>query len=356
MKQWLSFFSILILILFINGCGVFQPAWKKIQLSNEELETIELLKIDDQTIKKLDAKPLYKFNEKELDTYLGYLQFIEPDLRKRIQHLARKCIGQQYQIFLLGEFPVELFDSEPLFSLQKSDCVVFSEHIYAMALAFDWKSFFGMLQRIRYKNGEISLVTRNHYTELDWNRNNNWLVEDITDKLGGKYVVTVNSTYDKAKFFRKWGLGRDIHPDTLNWTYIPYQHIEKVIDKLKPGDFVNVIRGNDESKWVGHVGLITRGANGEINFLHSAKPEVREQPLLGYMQESLKLNLYRKQKNQKIYEYNEKIIKNQSDKKLKTPLPYFYGFKFLKLRQDPLWELVKIDGFRAPKVTIPSIY
>lgn len=355
MKKW-SLLCILISILLFSGCGVFQPAWKKIQLTNEELKTIELLKIDDEAIKKLEAKPLYKFTEKELDTYLGYLQFVEPDLRKRIQHLARKCIGQPYQIYLLGEFPVELFDPQPLYTLQKSDCVVFSEHIYAMALAFDWKSFFGMLQRIRYRNGEISLVTRNHYTELDWNRNNNWLVEDITVALGGEYVDTVTSTYDKANFFRKWGLGRNFPADTLSWTYIPYQHIEEVIDKLKPGDFVNVVRGNEDDKWIGHVGLITRGANGEINFLHSAKPEVREQPLLEYMQESLKLNLYRKQKNQEIFEYNEKINANQSDKNLKTPLPYFYGFKFLKLRQDPLWELVKIDGLRAPNVTIPSIY
>ncbi|MBD3290343.1 DUF1460 domain-containing protein [candidate division KSB1 bacterium] len=356
MKHLFYTLSILVLIFLINSCGVFQPAWKEIQLSEEELKTIELLKIDDEQIRKLEAKPIYKFTEKELDLYLGYLQFIEPDLRQRIQHLGRKCIGQPYEIYLMGEYPVEIFDPQPLISLQKSDCVVFSEHIYAMALAFDWKSFFGMLQRIRYKNGIISLVTRNHYTELDWNRNNSWLLEDITEQIGGDYSVTVNSFYDKSNFFKKWGLGRQLPKDTLEWAYIPHQHVEKVIGELKPGDFVNIVRGNDEGKWVGHVGLITKGKNGDVNFLHSARPEVREQPLLEYMQESLELNEKRKEKNKKIAEHNSKIQAGQSVEKLKTPLPYFYGFKFLKLRQDPLWELIKIDGMRAPNVTIPSIY
>ena len=134
-----------------------------------------MLNIEDIYLKKMLAKPLYKFSEKELDIYLGYLQFIEPDLRNRVQHLAIKFLTQPYKIFLLGEFPVELYDPDPLFSIKKSDCLVFSEHIYAMALSYDWESFFAMLQRIRYKHGEISIITRNHYTEYDWNKNNNWL-------------------------------------------------------------------------------------------------------------------------------------------------------------------------------------
>lgn len=349
------FLIIVFLISVIDSCGVFKPAWKSIKLTSEELTIAEKLQLQPTTVKKLISKPLYQFSEKELDLYLGYLQFIEPNLRKRIQHLARKSVNQKYDIFLLGEFPVEIYDPQPLYSLDKSDCVVFSEHIYAMALSYDWKSFFAMLQRIRYKNGQISLLTRNHYTELDWDRNNSWLVKDITKELAKDRTEYVTSTYDKSHFFSKWGIGHQLPEDTLTWSYLPHQIVAEVMEQLKPGDFVNVIRGYGDNKWVGHVGLITRGPDGIVNFLHSASPKVKEQPLLEYLSESLKQNKEREVKNKEIEKHNKKV-ETIPGEKIKQPLPYFYGFKFLRLREDPLWELVKIDGFDAPKITIPSIY
>jgi len=355
MKNRFLLFNIIVLLLF-QGCGSILPRWKSVHLNKNEQDTARLLKIEDDCLKKMMAKPLYKFNERELDSYLGYLQFIEPDLRSRIQHLAKKCVNQPYQIFLLGEFPVELYDAEPLFSIKKSDCVVFSEHIYAMALAYDWKSFFGMLQRIRYKDGIISFITRNHYTELDWDLNNKWLVEDITEKLIGDKAIRLTSIYNKNDFFKKWNIITDVPPDTLEWSYVPYELVNGIIDKLQPGDFVNVVRGNESTKWVGHVGLITKSEDGAVNFLHSTNPRVVEQPLLEYLEYSLKLNKERELKNKRISEYNNEIIAKTSSKKLKAPLPYFYGFKFLRLKDDPLWELIKIDGFDAPHITIPSIY
>jgi hypothetical protein len=42
-----------------------------------------------------------------------------------------------------------------------------------------------MLQRIRYRDGVIGVATRNHYTEMDWNVANRWLVTDISADLAG---------------------------------------------------------------------------------------------------------------------------------------------------------------------------
>src|SRR5258708_6035513 len=92
-------------------------------------------------IAPLLAKPLYQFTETEVGTYLKYLQTAEPNLRKRIVHLARKNIGQPYEIYLLGEMPFETYDPQPIYCLGKSDCLVFTEHMYAMALSSDWSGF-----------------------------------------------------------------------------------------------------------------------------------------------------------------------------------------------------------------------
>lgn len=77
-------------------------------------------------------KPIFKMNPAEVDRYLGHLHATQPDLRTRIAEIGRKHLGQPYEVYLLGEFPYEIFDAQPLFNLQKSDCVVFAEHTYAM--------------------------------------------------------------------------------------------------------------------------------------------------------------------------------------------------------------------------------
>ncbi len=370
MRKLILFSMLLFLIgLLISSCGVFRPKWKSVQLTKEETETADLLNFEYDYLKKLKVKPLYQFNPQDLNTYLGYLQSVEPNLRNRVQHLARKAVGQPYRIFLLGEFPYEIYDADPLFSLNESDCVVFSEHIYAMALSYDWKSFFAILQRIRYKNGEIGFATRNHYTEFDWDVNNDWLVEDITEELGGENTAYATTVVDRAAFMAKYGIGQMMPVDTVTWSYLPYQLLPEVVDKLQPGDFVNIVRGFEDNKWVGHVGLITVDEEGTRYFLHSTSPEVKEQPILELYETAEQHNAERKAYNEKVFEENLKIrernlkVRAETEdgqssklKKLKRPRAYFYGFKFLRLREDPIWELMKIEGPNVPKVQTAPVF
>ncbi|HFE53540.1 MAG TPA: DUF1460 domain-containing protein [Bacteroidetes bacterium] len=365
MSRRLVFASILSLTLFaLQGCAIFRPPPP---LTPAQIENAKKVGLTPKQLRKLIKKRLYKFNPEEVDRYLAYLQLTEPDLRLRIQHLARKMVGQPYRIFLLGEFPFEIYDPDPLFSLDHSDCVVFSEHMYAMALAHDWSSFFTLLQRIRYKDGEISMLTRNHYTEADWDVNNNWLVEDVTERLGGVHTRRDTVVIDRARFFKRWDIGQWIKPDTIVLTWIPYQYVPQVLDSLQPGDFVNVVRGYEDGRWVGHVGLITVSDRGVRNFLHSTPPKVREQPILEYITHWARLNEERKAYNAKVERENArrraenerrraKAARSGKKPKLKPLLrkkPLLWGFKFLRLRQDPLANLRALDGEQFPRVVAP---
>jgi len=280
----------------------------------------------------LVSRQIFEMSEQEVGTYLAFAQARYPDLRERIVHIARKNIGQPYKLYLLGEFPFETYDPLPLYSLTHSDCVVFSEHTYAMALTRDWTSFFAMLQRIRYKDGIIGLVTRNHYTEADWNRNNSWLVEDITLEIGGGNAMTFDQTVRRQAFFRnRYKLETNIPDQRISDVYIPTEHISSVLDKLQPGDFVNVIRGpNNKSVYAGHVGLITRGEDGTVNFLHSTTPVVKEETLLQY------------------------IAGHQArDSRKKEGEAVLQGFKFLRLRENPIENLRALDGADTPRIHPP---
>ncbi len=308
----------------------------------------EQARVSSEQLEPLLEKPLYEFSEAEVDTYLRYLHAFEPDLRQRIVHLARKNLGQPYDLYLLGEMPFEPYDPQPIYCLSKSDCLVFSEHTYAMALGPDWPSFMSLLQRIRYREGQIGVATRNHYTEADWNPSNRWLVKDITKELGGERVVPFRQRIDRSKFLKnRYQLDVKLPVEQHDDVYLPLGAIKMAKPHLEEGDFVNIVRGKFDpgapknstfggSAWVGHVGLIVFGkdaaGNRQVNLIHSTKPKVREEAIDQYIARSLK---------------------NLAELEAKGR-PRLLGFKFLRLRDDPMANLREIDGADAPRVTLPK--
>jgi len=310
------------------------PGWvePRAPLTLEEKKAVEKLKLDPDYISLLKMRPLFEFDEKGIGDYLAFLSQLEPRLGARVIHLARKNIGQPYQIFLLGEFPFELYDSDPLYALHKSDCVVFSEHIYAMALSKSWEEFFVFLQRLRYQDGEIGVLTRNHFTVAEWDASNAWLLKDISQDLAGKEARPMREATRHRSFFKeRYGIEVNMPEATAETFFVPTEKISEIAEKLQDGDFVNVIYGEGMECYAGHVGLIARGAEGTVNFLHSTPPRVREESLVRYNEDNAK--------------------KNEERKKSSSPL--FQGFKFFRLQSDPLAELRKLDGPDAPVIKGP---
>jgi hypothetical protein len=240
-----------------------------------------------RSLEELKATPTYQFNETDLDAYLKYVHAAEPDFGKRLTGLARKNLGQPYDIYLLGEYPYELYDPDPMYCLDHSDCVTNVEHMYAEALGHDWPSFFAILQKLRYKDGRVGMVTRNHETVADWTKNNAWAFDDVTTTLGtGTAPLTM--TWRPAKFFAKFGLGQDMPDVHIVDAYIPSENVESVLANFKTGDVIEIVRGNPKTEqWVGHVGLIVMGEEGQPHFLHSTDPKVKEQPLIEFVRKTV---------------------------------------------------------------------
>lgn len=294
------------------------PSWREWYFENQPNPRMT----DEQReafLKTIRPKPIYKMKPKEIDVYLGDVHTSITDLRARVMHFARKNLGQPYQIYLLGEFPYELYDTDPLYCFDKGDCVVFSEHTYAMALSRNWDEFFRNLVRLRYKNGEIGMTTRNHYTEADWDKNNSWLIHDVTDEIGATSISKYRERIDRAAFFRKFGIGQEFEVQEFSDTYIPAEAIESVLGQVRDGDFVNIVRGNGASAYVGHTGLVGHKPDGTVTFIHSTPPKSTEQPMLQYVQDNVKKNPERSKKGQ----------------------AQFLGIKFLRLRAEDLQAATK---------------
>jgi hypothetical protein len=236
------------------------------------------------TLETILQKQVYQMTPAEAGRYVAWVHQAEPDLRKRIAAIGRKNIGQPYRLNLLGEFPFEVHDDLPMFSLDHSDCVVFAEHTYAMALSQSWEEFFWMLQRIRYRDGVIGVATRNHYTEMDWNVANRWLVTDISADLAGPGGPTYAMTIDRARFLKtRHHTQADIPVESSRQAYVSKDQVAAIAGQLREGDFVNVISTRDGEYWASHVGLVVLGPDGERHFLHSSEPQVREETFESYI-------------------------------------------------------------------------
>jgi len=267
------------------------------------------------TTESLLPKQIYQMSPLEAGRYIADIHQAEPDLRKRIAAIGRKNIGQPYTLNLLGEFPFEVHDSLPMFSLDHSDCVVFAEHTYAMALSTSWEDFFWVLQRIRYKDGVIGVATRNHYTEVDWNVSNRWLVSDISAELAGPAGPSYDMTIDRAHFLKtRHHTERNIAVEESRQPYVAKEQVPAIVARLQEGDMVNVISTRNGQYYASHVGLVVLGADGERHFLHSSEPKVREETFESYIARAAARD--------------ERNARNGKD------APRLAGFKFLRLNEN----------------------
>lgn len=259
-------------------------------------------------------KPLHQFSDADLEAYLSDLHAREPDVRRRVVEVGRRTIGQPYRLGPLGEGGLEPYDPDPLYCLTASDCVTFVEQTWAMALSRDKAEFLDTLRRIRYRDGKIGMLTRNHFTEADWNVNNSWLFrpERLTGKKDSEsYKLRIN----RLAFFARFGLTLDeatarsvpswednekffavvaatrpaATPESPDWAvqyfivrYTPRAGIDSILHRLKDADVIEFVK-NKKSPFVGHMGLITHDANGTVMLLHSGEPAVQELPLMDYL-------------------------------------------------------------------------
>ena len=321
--RWLCLIALGVAMFAAAGCAHMsrdtardtpRPA---ISLTPSQILAASAVGISVEALTSLIDKPLYRMKPDEVGRYLAYLRRAEPDFRARVVHLGRKNIGQPYELYLLGEFPYETVDDQPLFSLEKSDCVVFAEHTYAMAMAESWEDFFWLLQRIRYRDGVIGVVTRNHYTETDWNPQNAWLFTEISAALAGERAATYPLTVDRSRFLKnRYKLDRAIAVQTTTEAYVPKAIVAELLPQLQQGDLVNIISGKAGGYWASHVGMVAIGPDGARNLLHSSEPAVREESFESFMQRARD--------------------REASNAAAGIDGPVLAGFKFLRLHDNPV--------------------
>lgn len=124
-------------------------------------------------------------------------------------------MGAKYMRDPLGEEKAP--DNDPLIRTDAFDCTTFVETVMAGGDVSN-------LNQIRYKDGKIDFMNRNHFIESDWLVNNENRVENVSSQFGK--TVTRHLTIDKAAWMKKvHGIDADIAPVKTSIEYVPYKNL-----------------------------------------------------------------------------------------------------------------------------------
>lgn len=131
---------------------------------------------------------------------------------------GQQFLGKKYINSALGEGVLP--DADPLIRFDAFDCTTFVETVLA-------DGDIDTLNQIRYKNGNIDFLDRNHFIESDWIKNNANIVENVSHLYGKTKIRTV--IIDKKNWFKTVHNINTDHPSqTETLEYIPYNNISKI--------------------------------------------------------------------------------------------------------------------------------
>ena len=110
------------------------------------------------------------------------------DLSTRITIISAQFLGKPYLLGALGEGMRGEIDQFPLYRTDAFDCETLVDTVLALAFGNDTHQFKRCINQIRYSDGHVSFINRNHFTSLDWNKNNQakGFVKDITTTILNK--------------------------------------------------------------------------------------------------------------------------------------------------------------------------
>jgi hypothetical protein len=191
---------------------------------------------------------------------------------ERILDFGTSLLGTPYMEFPFGEGPQGKYDQAPLSRFDAFDCETFVETVSALSLSATTADFQGTLNRIRYQDGLVDFVTRNHFTDLDWIPNNEraGFMRDVTATLAPGQTLIASALVDKQAWYAKLpasriqvpGIsaaqkqallvelhaeGRRFSPQTATVPYVPLTALfgpggGAIFDRIPSGAIVNIVR------------------------------------------------------------------------------------------------------------------
>lgn len=121
---------------------------------------------------------------------------------EKMDALSQVLLGAVYVGGSVGEGEQGKYDKDPLMRFDVFDCTTYVETLLAGVMSTSSAEFEANLMALRYKNGEVSFVSRNHFPSLDWFHNNQDKLLDITPEVAGGTARVAQTLIDKAAWYQ----------------------------------------------------------------------------------------------------------------------------------------------------------
>lgn len=192
----------------------------------------------------------------------------------KLEAFSRMFLGLPYgKNGPLGEGPEGKYDQDPLYRFDTFDCTTYVETMMALAQAKDVDEFEYLLNNIRYEDGVIDYLKRNHFTDLQWIPNNiriGQLTEITAQTFGPKNTLLAEADINFPAWLKSHKVDQiiligatlnerrerlsELHAEASNYVIqkatVPYVSIKKLLEqpqllkKVPQASLVNFVRPN----------------------------------------------------------------------------------------------------------------
>lgn len=192
------------------------------------------------------------------------------------RQIGDEYMGAKYVNDPLGEGRAP--DTDPLIRSDAFDCTTFVETVLAHGDV-------DTLNKIRYKNGEIDFINRNHFIETEWLPNNANIVKNVSARYGQTALrhVAINRA---AWLQRVHNIDSDAAVVETDIEYIPYDNVT-TLETNRPMVVLFIVGNTGKSDIIGtdlavvHMGFLM--PNGILRHASSTAGRVVDVPMSEYI-------------------------------------------------------------------------
>jgi N-acetylmuramoyl-L-alanine amidase-like len=221
-----------------------------------------------------------RWSEAELDGFIRQASLLR-HTGEKVEFISRQFLGTAYrESTLIGTADTE---EVLVINLEGVDCFTLLDYVEAMRISASFSDFKNNVGRVRYRNGRVSFLDRNHFF-TDWREYGADRIDDITARVGGvkarNAVKMLNSREDGSYFLP------GIEVKRREICFIPSDDLDgAIIGRLETGDYVGIysrLEGLD----VSHAGIVIK-RGGSVYLRHASSAEGRrkvvDEDLLNYI-------------------------------------------------------------------------
>jgi hypothetical protein len=267
----------------------------------------------------LSSTQLFAGPREDVEILLNRFQH-ETELNHRLDQISKNFLGLPYgKNGPLGEGMNGRYDQDPLYRFDTFDCTTYVETMMALALSRDVNEFETFLDEIRYQDGDVHYLKRNHFTDLQWIPFNvqNGYMKEINHLVAPPSEIKIAEALinfpawlrshkieqiivPEASQEERLSILQELHGEAMNFqtqmarvTYIPISTLvarPALLNKIPTGTVVNFVRPNwDLTTTTGtHQNISHQGFLfyvGKVIYLRHASTagKVEELPFINYL-------------------------------------------------------------------------